>query len=285
MATTTCSNGTKARFEGKNVLLTGASSGLGRSLALQLASCGVQTLLLSARKQAELEKVKAQCETLASESLDVQIVLADLSDKESVAKLAESARTANIDVLVNNGGVSSRSDFVDTSIEVDETVMQINFLSGAALAKAVVPGMIQKGQGAIIWISSVQGLLAIPSRTSYCASKHAVQGYCESMRAELASTGVTVHVASPGYIRTNLSLSAVTGDGKAYGKVDPTTAAGADPDEVAVTILDAVTKGSADFTVASGFSATVAIYLRTLCPAVLRSLLNKRYEKSKKKDD
>ena len=108
------------------------------------------------------------------------------------------------------------------------------------------------------------------------------------MRAELASSGVTVHVASPGYIRTNLSLSAVTGDGKAYGKLDPTTAAGADPDDVAVAILNAVTQGKADFTVASGLSATVGIYLRLLCPGVLRSQLVKRYEKAqvqKKKDD
>ena len=89
--------------------------------------------------------------------------------------------------------------------------MQVNFLSGAALAKAVVPGMVQKGLGAIIWIGSVQGLLGIPQRTSYAASKFAVQGYCEALRGELASSGVTVHVASPGYIRTNLSRSAVGG--------------------------------------------------------------------------
>jgi dehydrogenase/reductase SDR family member 7B len=100
------------------------------------------------------------------------------------------------------------------------------------------------------------------------------------MRAELASSGVTVHVVSPGYIRTNLSMSAVTGDGTPYGKLDSTTAAGADPDDVAVTVLDAVTKGKADFTVASTFSATLAIYLRLLFPAVLRKLLVQRFEKA-----
>jgi dehydrogenase/reductase SDR family protein 7B len=130
-------------------------------------------------------------------------------------------------VLINNGGVSSRSSFLDTKPEVDAMVMQINFLSGASLAKAVVPGMVDRKSGAILWISSVQGLFGLPERTSYAASKFAVQGYCEALRGELASSGVNVHVASPGYIRTNLSRSAITGDGSPYGKLDSTTANGA----------------------------------------------------------
>ena len=100
----------------------------------------------------------------------------------------------------------------------------------------------------------------------------------------MASSGIQVHVASPGYIRTNLSQSAVTGDGSAYGKTDATTAAGADPEDVAVTILNSVAKGKMDFTVASSLSATAAIYLRTLCPALLRTLLVKRFDKAQKKE-
>lgn len=269
------------------MLLTGASSGLGRSFALQLAKCGVKTLILSARKQKELEAVAEECRNVSSASdLKVKIILGDLADKASVNKLATAALAfcPTIDVLINNGGVSSRSNFVDTSIDVDERLMQINFLAGAALTKHVVPGMVAKGQGAIIWIGSVQGLLGIPQRTSYAASKFAVQGYCEALRGELASSGVTVHVASPGYIRTNLSRSAVTGTGEAYGKMDATTEAGADPDDVAVTILDSVTNGKMDFTVASSLSATVAIYLRLLCPPLLRSMLAKRFDKAQKKE-
>ena len=284
----TCAASTKARFRGKNILLTGASSGLGRSFALQLADCGAATLLLSARKQAELDQVAQDCQKIASGELHIKVILADLADPESVTQLARQAVQAcpaGIDVLINNGGVSSRSNFLETSLEVDQRVMQINFLAGAALAKAVVPGMISSGQGMIVWISSVQGLMGIPQRTSYAASKFAVQGYCEALRPELASSGVTVHVASPGYIRTNLSRSAVTGDGKTYGKLDATTAAGADPDDVAVTVLDSVTKGKMDFTVASSFSATLAIYLRILCPALLRLLLVQRFDKAQAKEE
>lgn len=116
------------------------------------------------------------------------------------------------------------------------------------------------------------------------ASKFAVQGYCESMRAELASSGISVHCVSPGYIRTNLSKSALTGDGAKYGVMDATTEAGADPQDVAASVLDRVVKGENDFTIAAGFSAVAAIWMRLLCPRILQSLLVKRYEKSVQKE-
>mmetsp|Transcript_7036 Transcript_7036/g.13765 ORF Transcript_7036/g.13765 Transcript_7036/m.13765 type:complete len:389 (+) Transcript_7036:236-1402(+) len=286
----------KHKFSGKNVLITGASGGLGRSLAHQLAKCDVSTLILSARSVDKLEVVAKECRSIAStaaassDATRVEYIKCDLSDTDSVSNLGSTAiqlcsdrASGTVDVLVNNGGISSRGDFVDTLPEVDDRLMQVNFLSGARLAKTIVPGMIENGNGCIIWISSVQGLLGIPSRTSYAASKFAVQGYCEALRAEVAGNGVGVHVASPGYIKTELSMSAVTGDGTSYGKMDDTTANGADPNEVAVTVLDKVAGGgSSDFVVAAGFSAKVAIWLRLLAPGILEKMLAKRYEKSKK---
>ena len=99
------------------------------------------------------------------------------------------------------------------------------------------------------------------------------------MRSELATSNVDVHVVSPGYIKTNLSLSAVMGDGKAYSKMDSTTANGADSDEVACTILTSVANGKSDFVVASSFSAKVGIWLKFFAPNFLESLLVKRFEK------
>lgn len=124
--------------------------------------------------------------------------------------------------------------------------------------------------------------MGVPNRTSYAASKFAVQGYCEALRAELASGGVTVHVASPGYIRTNLSRSAIQGNGTLYGKMDETTANGADPNEVAVEILDGVAEGKSDIVVAASISARVAIWLRFLAPSLLEKLLVKRFDSSQK---
>lgn len=299
----TCADSTKSIFQGKSVLLTGASGGLGRQLAIELAKCQVRTLILSGRNEDSLNEVAKECqrefmaavteagEGAASATLRTHIVTCDLTDRQSVQDLGQKALqicsdnigSNTVDVLINNGGVSSRSSFLDTNLEVDERVMQVNFFSGVSLAKAVVPGMVKSGAGGrVIWVSSVQGLVGIPNRTSYAASKFAVQGYCEGLRAELAGSNVSVHVASPGYIRTNLSRSAVTGDGSNYGKMDDTTANGADPKEVAVTILDSVAQGQADFIVAATVSAKAAIWLRLLCPGILRSMLVKRFEKSQK---
>lgn len=173
---------TKDDFRGKTVLLTGASGGLGRSFALQLADCSVGMLFLSARKESELKKVADECQRISPSTM-IHVITCDLADPASIDALAKQAlekcdSDKKIQVLINNGGVSSRSRFVDTTNEVDRRVMQINFLAGAALAKAVVPGMMSSSDGAeekkkpgsagrIIWISSVQGLVGIPNRSSY----------------------------------------------------------------------------------------------------------------------
>jgi dehydrogenase/reductase SDR family protein 7B len=284
MAMLTCSEPTQKEFAGKSVLLTGASGGLGSALAMELAGCKVATMVISGRNQDTLQAIAEECQKLSQSTTKIHVVPCDLSDRASVQALGNKALELcdTIDVLINNGGVSSRSDFLDTKLEVDERVMQINFFAGAALAKLLVPNMIANKSGKIIWVSSVQGLIGVPSRTSYAASKFAIQGYCEGLRAELATSGVSVHVVSPGYIRTNLSMSAITGDGTAHGKMDETTAAGAEPKEVAVQLLNKVAQGASDFVVAATPSAKVAIWMRLLCPGILQKMLVKRFEKSKK---
>lgn len=303
-----CDSSTVDRFAGKNVLITGASGGLGRELARQLARCGAATLILSGRDTDKLRNVAEECEFVHAyyhnddkvedggkvPGINVKVVPCDLSDSASVDKLGQAAKafcaqqgrsdggnSGAVDVLINNGGVSSRSSFLDTDASVDELIMRINFLSGSQLAKAFVPGMVANGSGAVLWISSVQGRVGIPNRTSYAASKFAVQGYCEALRGELASRGVTVHVASPGYIRTDLSRSALTGTGARHGKMDEATANGEDPADVAVTVLDSVAQGATDFVVAATPSARAAIWLRVLAPKFLEKKLAQRFDKSK----
>ena len=275
---------TKAGLRGQTVFLTGATGGLGQALALQLAQADVGALILSARKPEALQRVTDAVHAL-NDKLVVHQVVCDLADAAQVQKVAKQLthEYGTIDCLINNGGVSSRSSFLETDLGVDEKIMQINFLSGCAFAKALIPGMVAQKSGRVIWISSVQGLVGIPNRSSYAASKFAVQGYTESIRAELQADGVTVHTVSPGYIRTNLSQSALTGDGSAYGTTDATTAAGADPTSVATDLLDRiVTRNEVDFTIAATPSAVAAVYLRTLCPGLLRYLLVKRFAKSRK---
>jgi len=280
---------TNESFHSKSILITGASGGLGRSLALQFSTCIPRVLILSARNEEALKQVVEECKVISPTSV-IHMLLCDLSNMDQVKQLGDEALKlcyqsgfGVVDVLVNNGGISSRSKFLDTTIEVDETVMRVNYLAGACLAKKVVPDMVKQKSGKIIWISSVQGLVGIPNRTSYAASKFAVQGYCESLRAELAPCNVSVHVISPGYIRTNLSRSAMLGDGRQYNQMDATTASGADPQDVAYTILDEVAKGRSDIIVAATFSAKIAIWLRFLLPTLLQYLLVSRFIKSEQK--
>ena len=292
---TLLSEESKLEFENKSVLLTGASRGLGRSLAHKLAECNVSLLILSGRDEDALLQVKNECADIASlsssspSSTKIEIVPCDLADQSSVDNLSAKSisiaqqlhTTKAIDVLINNGGISSRSSFLDTDISVDQKLMQVNFFSGVGLAKAVVPNMVEQKMGRIVWISSIQGKLGTPYRTSYAASKFAVQGYCEALRSELTSSNVHVHTISPGYIRTNLSQSAVMGDGNNYGKTDATTENGKDPDDVASTILNSVTKEQMDIIVAATFSAKVALWLKVLAPSFLDAMLVKRFEKQK----
>ena len=282
------SDTTKETYQNKSILITGASRGLGKSLAIALSKCNPSLLILSGRDEDALKQVKLECKTATTNesTMQVEIVTCDLANKLSVEQLANTAiqlssgGSGGIDILINNGGISSRSSFLQTNIKVDEQLMQVNFFSGVMLAKKLIPTMVtNQNGGKVIWISSIQGKLGTPYRTSYAASKFAVQGYCEALRSELATSNVDVHVVSPGYIKTNLSLSAVMGDGKAYSKMDSTTANGADADEVACTILTSVANGKSDFVVAASFSAKIALWLRFAAPSFLESMLVKRFEK------
>ena len=278
---------TMQHLKGKNVILTGASGGLGKSFALQLSRCNVKTLVLSGRNLEALKDVQRLCtDNVQGDEMAIYILPCDLSDKQAVNDFSENAlRLCNneVHVLLNNGGISSRSSFLETALDVDELLMRVNFFSGAAIAKAVVPRMVASTEPChIIWVSSIQGLLGTPFRTSYAASKFAVQGYCEALRSELKTDGVTVAVASPGYIRTSLSRSAIQGDGSLYGKMDKNTEQGVDPDEVAKIILDsAISENKTDFTVAATASAKIGLWLKFFTPKFLESMLVKRFLKQK----
>ncbi len=259
-------------------------------MALQLAHCNVRHLVLSGRNLDALQETKHSCEKILNKnnsSSSVHVLPCDLSDleqSEEFAKKALEVCAKKVDMLILSGGISSRSSFLDTAVSVDELLMKVNFLSGSAISKVIAPEMVKSNcGGSIVWISSVQGLIGTPYRTSYAASKFAVQGYCEALRAELASSNVRVHCISPGYINTNLSRSAIKGDGTKHGKMDETTANGADANDVAVEILDTVTVegGKSDMVVAASASAKAAIALKLLAPGFLEKKLVKRYLKEK----
>lgn len=269
------------------VVITGASSGLGKECAEVFHAAGAR-LVLCGRDASRLQQV---VEELTSKSLQTpskptyapRTVIFDLADTDAVDRAAEEILGCygHVDVLINNAGVSYRGNILDTQLSVQRQVMETNYFGPIALTQALLPSMVRRRSGHVVVISSVQGKIAVPCRSAYAASKHATQAYFDCLRAEIDQFGVAVTVISPGYIRTNLSVNAVTGDGTKHGVLDKTTASGWDPRRVAESVLRAVSLRSKDVVLA-GLVPTSAIYLRTLFPALFFRIMSSRARKEQR---
>lgn len=275
----------KQNVHDKVVVITGASSGLGKECARLFHAAGAR-LILCGRDQKRLQQVVEELTAIPSAKTQTYApctVTFDLSDTALVAKAAEEILKCHghVDVLINNAGISYRGNILDTHVSVQRDVMETNYFGPVALTQAILPSMVDRRSGHIVVISSVQGKISIPYRSAYAASKHATQAYFDCLRAEVDRFGLQVSVISPGYIRTNLSINAVTGDGSKYGVMDKTTAHGRDPVDIAHAVLKAVRHKQKDVVLA-GPLPTVAIYLRTLCPALFFKVMASRAIKEQK---
>lgn len=265
-------------LHGKVVVITGASSGLGEALAHEFYKAGCQ-VVLCARRRAELDRVRTdllRMHPTTPTNLPLVVPL-DLSDVDTLPLQAQRILgiTGHVDILVNNGGVSNRGSVVDTKVEVDMHVMMVNYFGTVALTKALLPSMISRHTGHIVAVSSVQGQLALPHRSAYGASKHALQAFMDSLRAEVAADGIKVTVASPGYVRTHLSENALTGEGGRHGELDRNTERGYKAGYVAEKIVQAVASGKSEVIVAQ-LTASLGLWLRHLCPSACAYIMAKR---------
>jgi short-subunit dehydrogenase len=206
----------------KVVWITGASSGIGEALAYELAAKGAR-IILSARRKDELQRVKGNCP--ASSQGNIQILPLDLEKSDTLKLSTEAAIQifGHIDILINNGGVSQRSFAKDTLEEADRKIMEVNFFGTIAISKYLLPHFLQRKEGHYVTVSSVTGIFGTPYRSTYAASKHALHGFFDSLRAELwkdTRDKITVTMICPGFIHTPITLSAITGDGSPLGKMD-----------------------------------------------------------------
>src|SRR5437660_4967305 len=259
-------------FRGKVVWVTGASSGIGEALARRFAQCGAR-LILSSRREEELNRVARLCS--GAESVD--ILPLDLSKPELMSNAAGRALgiADHIDVMIHNGGVSQRAFASDTSYDVDDLLMRTNFLGPLALTKALLPSMRSRRQGHFIVVTSVLGKFGLPGRSGYCASKHALHGFFDTLRAELWRDGINVTLVLPGYVRTNVSINALTGNGAALGKMEAGTAAGVRPDVCAKRIISAAASGKTEVTVVQ-LRERAALSLSRYAPNVFMRFLRNR---------
>ena len=186
---------------GKNVLVTGASSGIGAALAEGFAARGA-VVGICARREDRLAEVLDRMKERSPSSRAWTVDLADLSGIESFARRVED-ELGGVDVLVNNAGIPKRRRVTDLTPEVVDAVMRINYLSPVGLTLALLPGLIER-QGRVVNISSVAARLSPPSEAAYAPTKAALTAWSESMQVDLHDTGVRVHVVNPGIIDTDL---------------------------------------------------------------------------------
>lgn len=194
-------------FAGKVVFITGASSGIGEALAHELASRGAK-LILAARREDRLASV---ADTLRRKyKADVMTLRLDVEVFESHAAAVQAAisKFGHIDFFVNNAGRSQRALVEETSPAVDAEMMRLNVLAPMALAKAVLPHMLARKSGHIVFTSSVAGKVGSPLSATYSACKHAIQGFGNAMYAELGSRGINVTLVCPGPVRSEITLHA-----------------------------------------------------------------------------
>lgn len=173
-----------------------------------------------------------------------------------------------IDLLVNNAGLSQRSLFAETNLSVFREILEVDVLGPIGLSKAVLPIMLEQGSGRIAVTSSIAGKIGVPYRTGYCAAKHALMGFFDSLRAELDGTGVEVSTILPGFVRTNLSKAALTGDGSPFGRTDRNIRDGMDPDKCARVILKALRRGKREIVVAQG-AEKHTVWLKRFFPGLV----------------
>lgn len=202
------------------IWITGASSGIGEELAQQYASRGSK-VILSARRENELERVKASC----AHPENVAVVPLDLTAFDSVeAKVKEAlACFGSIDLLINNGGVSQRSLIIETNFEVYQRLIEINYFGTVALTKALLPYFIAQQKGHFAVVTSVMGKYASPFRSGYAGAKHALHGFFDALRMEHQKDNIVVSLLCPGFVQTNVTVNALTGDGSTLGHDDPAT--------------------------------------------------------------
>ena len=261
----------KPDFHGSRVWITGASSGIGEALAYEFARRGA-SLILSARSQSSLERVQTQCKSFGAS--DVSIVLLDLEDCERVLAIGkEIAAKQEVHILVHSAGVGQRSLVLETTenVDLEEKLLKVNVLGPIALTKGVLPSMMERHRGHVVGINSVQGLMGVPMRAAYSASKFALKFFLWSLRSEFHSFAIRTTNIYPGYVRTTFSSNALSAQGHSTGVLDEGFQSGMPVDLFAARAVRAVYWQEREVLICQ-FKFRVAVLLKEWCPWVLGKL-------------
>lgn len=258
-------------FENRTIWVTGASSGIGEGLVRHLSRINCN-LIISARRIEELERVKSENQNQAT----IEVLPLDLADGASLEGKAREAEKLfdGVDILINNGGISQRDKVINTSIEVQRQIMEVNYFGTIALSKYLLPGMVQRGFGHHVVVTSAVGIISTPLRSGYSASKHAIHGFYDALRAEHHDDGMKVTLILPGYVNTKISYNALMGDGSKQNTLDKAQAAGLTVDQLVKKMLRSIAAQKEESYI-GGLKEVFGIYMKRFFPGIFSILVRK----------
>ncbi len=254
-------------FQNKNIWITGASSGIGRAFAIQLSALGA-FVILSSRNTEKLKQVQSELQ----HPIKSFIFAIDMEDEKSIAEASKKILDQyEVDILIHGAGISQRSSCLETSFETEDKIMKTNFQGVTRLTKPVLNSMSQRRKGHFVILSSVSGKIGTPFRSSYAASKHALHGYFDSLRAEESDNGISVTIICPGYINTNISQNALLGDGSPHVKKDANSENGMNVDLFVKKALKAISQKKSEVNI--GGKEIFGIILKRFLPNILNRIV------------
>ena len=258
-------------FKDKIVWITGASSGIGAEMAKQFNAQGAK-VVLSARNVDRLRGVQ----TMLSVPGHAMLLPLDLANNTDYSDLVSKVLTqfGRIDFLINNGGLSQRGEASKTDISIDREIMEINYFGTVALTKAVLPIMQKQKSGHIVVVSSIAGNFGFYLRSAYAASKHALKGFFESLLLEEEKNNISVTIAYPGKINTEISKSALNAEGTAHGVMDHNQATGMSVEDCVFKLIKAVKKRKKSVLI--GNKEIYAVYLKRYLPSLFWKIIKKQ---------
>lgn len=255
-----------------SVWITGASSGIGAACACKYAAEGARLVLTSSSAE-RLEPVAQKCRTLGA--TEVVVLPYELGNPEGIEELTANAWSAvgGIDIVMLNAGISQRTNVEDTSMEMVRRIMEVNYFAPVAIAKAILPRMVDRGGGKIAVTTSIAGRFGFPLRCGYSSSKFALYGFFETLQAEYYNAGIRVTIVCPGRVQTNISLYALDKGGKPHGVLDPGQKGGMGAERAAQIIVRAIAKGRREVLV--GRKELLMVHIKRFFPGLCARMARK----------
>lgn len=258
-------------FTDKVVIITGASAGIGKALALQLAKRGAK-LSLAARDEKKLEEVALQCKEHGGEAI---VVRTDITSEDECKKLIEETIKTydKLDILINNAGVSMWARFDEISDpSLFEKIMKVNYLGSVYCTYYALPHL-KKSRGQIVAVSSLTGKTGVPTRSGYAASKHAMAGFFDSLRIELNGTGVSVTTIYPGFVATEVRERAFNKHGEKFAKSPMKESGLMSAEKCAALIIKATEKRKRELVMTA--KGKIGVWMKLISPTLVDTIARK----------